>query len=207
MRGDDRMMMQADERALLAAMARGDQAALRQLYALYRPPLRRYFWQQLDGDEPAVEDALQEVFLAAWRAAGGFRGDARVSTWLYRIAHYHVLHLRRDTARRPEGHLVALARDDEDGPDWPDEPSRGAHDDEVLDRLTLEEALSRLSTRHREALELVFQHGFALDEAAQILDVPLGTVKSRISYARKALQKELGAARAAGIMEEARRDA
>jgi DNA-directed RNA polymerase specialized sigma24 family protein len=62
--GDDLMMIQADERALLAAMARGDQAALRQLYALYRPPLRRYLWQQLDGDEPAVEDALQEAFAA-----------------------------------------------------------------------------------------------------------------------------------------------
>src|SRR5258708_36501266 len=124
------MMIQADERALLAEMTRGDQAALRQLYALYRPPLRRYLWQQLDG-------------------------DARVSTWLYRIAHYHVLHLRRDTARRPEGHLVALVRDDEDGPDWPDEPSRGAHADEVMDRLTPEEALIRLSTMHPDAAELV----------------------------------------------------
>jgi RNA polymerase sigma-70 factor (ECF subfamily) len=61
----------------------------------------------------------------------------------------------------------------------------------VVDRLALEEALSQLSPAHREALELVFLQGFSLAEVAQILGVALGTVKSRLSYARRALHGAL----------------
>src|SRR5260370_40519017 len=68
MRSDDR----ADDRSLIARIARRDATALERLYALYRPRLWRYLWQQLDGDAGAVEDILQEVFLAVWLAAGGF---------------------------------------------------------------------------------------------------------------------------------------
>jgi RNA polymerase sigma-70 factor, ECF subfamily len=57
----------------------------------------------------------------------------------------------------------------------------------VLDREALVEALRALSPTYREVLELVFHHGFALAEVAQVLDIPLGTVKSRVSYARRAL--------------------
>ena len=64
----------------------------------------------------------------------------------------------------------------------------------MIDRLALAAALDQLSPRHREALELVFLQGFTLEEVAGILDVPLGTVKSRISYARRALQQELARA-------------
>lgn len=62
-------------------------------------------------------------------------------------------------------------------------------------RLTLAAALAELSAQHREVLELVFAQGFALAEVAQILAVPVGTVKSRVSYARRALLKALAAAR------------
>ncbi|HEX5570807.1 MAG TPA: RNA polymerase sigma factor, partial [Ktedonobacterales bacterium] len=70
------------------------------------------------------------------------------------------------------------------------------------DRVALRDALARLSPRHREALTLVFQHGFSPQEVAQILDVPAGTVKSRISYARKALLRALDLT----LAEEAHRD-
>ena len=71
-------------------------------------------------------------------------------------------------------------------------------EDTVLDRLTLDEALKRLSTKHRAVLHLVFEQGFTAEEVAQILEVPVGTVKSRVSYARRALQSALGRASSEG---------
>lgn len=199
-------MRQQDEHSLVALVAEGDGQAMRLLYATYRPRLWRYLWQQLDGDGSAVEDALQDVFLAIWRSAESFRGEAQVNTWIFRIAHYQVLHRRRDIARRPEGHLASLdsgndvtgdfpgESDAEGDGDWARASQRDSHEDEVINRLALAAALDRLTPRHREALELIFLQGFTLEEVAGILDVPLGTVKSRISYARRALQQELARA-------------
>ena len=177
-----------DHQVLLAQVATGNEEALRQLYMVFRPGLRRYLWHQLGADSCAVEDVLQETFVAIWRSAGGFRGDAKVATWIYQIARYQALHLRRrvrasDTS--PQGWS-----DDEDNSleRAGQEPS---YEDQVVDRLSLAGALSQLSWKHREALDLVFVRGFTLDEVAQILDVPVGTVKSRVSYARRALLREL----------------
>jgi RNA polymerase sigma-70 factor (ECF subfamily) len=190
MRLDD----QADDHLLIARVAQHDAAALEQLYVRYRPRLWRYLWQQLEGDSSAVEDALQEVFLAVWRAAGDFRGAAKVNTWIFRIAHHQLAHYQRAIARRPEGYLAAPGPFDEvESPGhgvW-DEIAQDSHEGAVLDRMILARAFGRLAAKHREALELVYQQGFTLEEVAQTLDVPLGTVKSRISYARRALQREL----------------
>ena len=188
--------MQPDEPTLIAQIAQGNAHALRQIYAIYRPRLWRYLWRQLDGDQPAVEDALQEVFLAVWRSATAFRGESRVNTWVFRIAHHYVRNQQRASARRPEGRLAPHPSDhasrDGDESTWdPERWGQESHEDEVVARLTLADALGRLSASHREALELVFQQGFTLEEVAQILAIPLGTVKSRISYARRSLQRAL----------------
>ena len=84
-----------------------------------------------------------------------------------------------------------IEADDED--DTFIEASEPSHESAVIARLSLAEALDHLSTKHREALDLVFYHGFSLEETAQILDTPLGTIKSRLSYARRALQEHLSA--------------
>jgi RNA polymerase sigma-70 factor, ECF subfamily len=178
-------MMTCDDEALLAQIAEGDQEALRELYTRYRPRVRRYLWYQLHGDHGCVEEALQDIFLAVWRSAGKYRGEARVATWLFQIAHYHVLHARRDASRRITGQMAP-------DPTW----QSTSHEDAVLDRLVLAQALARLSAKHREVLELIFVHGFAPDEVAQILEVPSGTIESRVSYARRALRSELSAAKA-----------
>src|SRR5258706_10188274 len=105
MRSDDR----ADDRPLIARIARRDAAALERLYALYRPRLWRYLWQQLDGDAGAVEDILQEVFLAVWLAAGDFPGEAKGNTPIFPIPHHQLAHRPRSAARRPQGHLAEHA--------------------------------------------------------------------------------------------------
>lgn len=187
--------MQADERSLIQQIARGDAHALRRLYMSYHPLLWRYLWQQLDGDEQAVEDALQEIFLSVWRSAHGFRGEAQVKTWIFRIAHHYVAHYRHETRHRPDRYLASQVGEEENESGTQAGPfsqtGYASPEDEVVERITLVAAISRLSAKHREALELVFQQGFTLDEAAQVLGVPTGTVKSRISYARRALHREL----------------
>ncbi|HEX6541976.1 MAG TPA: RNA polymerase sigma factor [Ktedonobacterales bacterium] len=194
-----------NEQLLLAQVAAGDEEALRRLYLDYRPRLRRYLWHQLDGDATSVEEALQDVFLAVWRTASGYRAEARVSTWLYQIAHNVALSARRRLARRPDSLWLNTSTNESDDNDvlhWTD-IANDTLDDRVLNRLSLDDALDSLSPKHREVLSLVFQHGFSLDEAARILDVPTGTVKSRISYARKALLHQLTGA----SNEEVRHDA
>ena len=180
-----------DEQKLLAQVATGDEEALHQLYLAYRPRLYRYLWHQLNGDAHSVEEALQDVFLAVWRSAGRYRAEARVSTWIYQISHHVALDTRHRLAKH-KSNVRFEFRDtaEEDPPDWPDAASMVC-DDRVLDRLALGDAFDRLSLKHREVLALVFQQGFSPDEAAQIMGVATGTIRSRISYARKALWREL----------------
>jgi RNA polymerase sigma-70 factor, ECF subfamily len=196
MRTDDRV----DDHLLITRIVRRDATALEQLYARYRPRLWRYLLQQLDGDSGAVDDLLQEIFLAVWRASGDFRGDAQVNTWIFRIAHHQLAHRQRSAARRPEGRLAVIAPTDDDhdirSDDTRGEFAQASHEEAVVNRVILIAAFRRLAPKHREALELVYQQGFTFEEVAQILDIPLGTVKSRISNARRALQHELACAAA-----------
>jgi RNA polymerase sigma-70 factor (ECF subfamily) len=179
-------MEQESHDILLGRIAAGDQNALRDLYTGYRPRLWRYLRSRLDGDMVAVDDLLQEIFLAIWNAAPRYRPQLRAAAWIFQIAQYQLGHAQRAISRRPEGHLV---QDDEPGSYTSIHDQQSALEDDVIGRVALAESFAQLSPAHREVLLLVFQQGFALGEAASILGVPLGTVKSRISYARRALHR------------------
>jgi len=185
--------MADDDRALLARVGRGDQDALTCLYAQYRPRLWRYLWERVDGDAATAEDVLQETFVSVWRTAAAFRGEATVATWIFRIAHHHAANARRTRDRDDKQSEAVLMHGHGLGVGWDGRPAlqRASHDDEVLARITLEDALRRLSTKHREVVELFFSQGFRLEEVAAILGAPVGTVKSRLSYARRALRGHL----------------
>ena len=185
-------MTTPDPILLLGQIANGDEEALRTLYVEYHPRLHRYLWGLLDGDGCAVEEALQDTFLAVWRAAGGYRGEAKVATWLFQIAHNLALHSRWAAARRGRFEVESVPSEEAAA------PTTTSLEDAVLDRQALDEALNRLSTKHRAVLHLVFEQGFTAEEVAQILEVPVGTVKSRVSYARRALQSALGRASSEG---------
>jgi RNA polymerase sigma-70 factor (ECF subfamily) len=180
--------MLLDERALLTRIAQGDQEALKCLYAAYRSRLWSYLWRQLDRDTNWTEELVQDVLLAVWRSAGSYRGEAQVATWLFRIAHNLAANARRARARRIQPEPL---EDADDGQEQSDAGLSHLPEDRILDRLALTEALDQLSPRHREVLHLAFYQGFAPSEIAGILSVPVGTVKSRLSYARRALQAQL----------------
>jgi RNA polymerase sigma-70 factor (ECF subfamily) len=179
--------------ALLARIASGDQEAMRELYLECRPRLWRYLAHQDGVDVALLDDLLQEIFVAIWRSAPAYRSQGSPLAWIYAIARHHASHARRDTAR----HAAHTSRVEAEGTGFEAEPEQPApFENGVLTRLALDDALARLSPQHREVLRLAFQHGFSSSEVAQILNVPLGTIKSRISYARRALIQEYASATA-----------
>jgi len=181
-----------EDHDLLIAVAGGDAEALHQLYLRYHPRLWRYLWFQLGDDAMLVEEVMQDVFVAIWRAASRYRGTAQVATWIFRIARYTMLNARRDQARQVDRQFPSSEDLDADQPSATLAPI--SPEDAVIDRLMLAEALHQLSPKHQEVLELLFYHGFTPAETAEILEVPAGTVRSRLSYARRELQRILNAA-------------
>lgn len=166
---------------LVRRTAQGDEGAFGELYRRYRRPLYGYLLR-LVGEAPA-EDLLQEVFVALWEGAGGFRGEAQVKTWLFRITHHQAvswLRRRRETIALPET-LPA------------DERTR------ITERLVSRSwrsaqvwrGLDRLTPKHRAVIELAYVHAFTYREIAAILECPVGTVKSRMSYALRYLAAAL----------------
>lgn len=182
-----------DDAHLLAAARTGDAAAFTALVRRHDDRARALAWSLL-RDPAAMDDALQEAYLKAWRSLVGFRGDAAFGTWLHRIVRNTCLdHLRR---RRP---TVALV---DDGPhDDPDAawraPAGGLRDerapapDAAGERMAVADALATLDPDTRLALVLVDRDGHPYDEVAELLGVPVGTVASRLHRGRRALRAAL----------------
>ncbi len=171
----------AVDRALIAAHVTGDTAAFPQLVRRHRDRL----WAvalRTTGDREEAADALQDAWVSAYRAADSYRGEARVTTWLHRVVVNACLDRLRRKAVRP---TVAL----------PDDHSLTDPRDAIADRETamdIEAALAALPLDQRAALLLVDVQGHSVQEAADILGVPTGTVKSRCARGRARLAVTLG---------------
>ena len=174
----------ARDRSLLAAHVAGDPDAFGTLVTAHRDRLWAVALRTL-GDREEAADALQDALLSAYRAARSYRGDAKVTTWLHRIVVNACLDRVRRRQARP---TVPLPEQGAAG-----EPAdRG---DALGDRetaLEIEQALAELPVEQRAALLLVDVHGLPVDEAAAVLGVPAGTVKSRCSRGRARLALSLG---------------
>ncbi|MDP9437033.1 MAG: sigma-70 family RNA polymerase sigma factor [Actinomycetota bacterium] len=168
---DEKLLRQLDSR-------RGGDHAARSLYRAYGHELFGFALQRL-GDRGAAEEVVQDVFARAWHHAGDYdAGRGSVRTWLYGIARNAIVDAQRRRARRPDL-ATAPAHDQVDD----DEPIERA-----LLRWQVQLALSRLAPDHREVIELVHVRGLKLQEIADRLGLPLGTVKSRLYYALKGMR-------------------
>jgi RNA polymerase sigma-70 factor (ECF subfamily) len=173
------------EAALVSACQRGDRAALHTFYEQYR---RRVFSliARIVGAQDA-EELTQEVFLRAFRALGKFRGEAQLSTWMYRLAINAALsHATRAQARRRHdlGDEVLLALPAEEGP---------STDPPLRDRLQV--ALAVLPAGYRAVLVLHDVEGLQHEEIAEILGCRVGTSKSQLHKARARMRELLAGAR------------
>lgn len=191
-------------RELLARISSGDQDAMQRLYVAFYQRLWSYLWRQLDGDRGWTEEVVQDVFLAVWRSAASYRGESRVGTWLFRIGHNLAANARRAKGRRLQGQPLDSVGSSDEQCEVADAVAPHSTEDVVLDRMMLAQALGRLTPNHREVLDLAFHQGFGADEIAVILGIPVGTVKSRMSYARRALQQQLSQAESTEEAQHAR---
>lgn len=169
---------------LLARVAKKDREALAEVYARFQRPLFRYLFHLL-GQKELAEDVLQEVMLVVWQKAHTFQGTGQVASWIFGIAHHQAFKALRRDASVSMIELEAAS-----------ELADAALDPEadLLRKTTREEiaqALACLTPEHREVLELAFFQDFACKEIAAIVGIPPGTVKSRLSYARRALKAAL----------------
>ena len=172
-------------RSALARIARGDEGALEELHSLYAPAVFAFVSARL-GDRGAAEEAAVDVWLGCWRSAAAFRGDSRVLTWLLGITKRQV-YVRMRRARPVECAL-------DDGTEQLADETGDALE-VLLAQAGLDEivaALDALEPALAETVRLAWLHELPHAEIAQVTDVPVGTVKSRVSRARALLQKTLG---------------
>jgi RNA polymerase sigma-70 factor, ECF subfamily len=168
---------------LLRAHVAGDAAAFEELVRRHRDRLWAVALRTMRDREDAA-DALQDALISAYKAAGSFRGDSAVTTWLHRI----VVNACLDRMRRR--HSRATVQLPEDGPHEPaDTRDRLAERDT---RMAVDEALGQLPVEQRAAVVLVDVEGWSVAETAAMLGVPEGTVKSRCARGRARLAVLLG---------------
>lgn len=173
--------------ALLIAIAEQDMHALSEFYRRHQRRVYYFLLSKLN-DSFTANDILNDTMLEVWRSAGRFQGKSRVTTWLLGIAHHKVLDLWRQQGRRQFTELDETMIDESSGADL-ETLTLAAHD-----KARLSQCMARLSTEHREILHLVFFEELNYDEISRIIDIPEGTVKSRVHHAKKLIKHYLTAA-------------
>ena len=174
---------------LLARARKGDSAAFEELVSPWEEMLWRLCWHYTRNEADAA-DCLQETMLKAWRSLPGFRGDCAVSSWLYRLCVSCCLDFLRKRKRR--GDPASLDTLAESGT-LPADPVPGpeAQAEDAAWRSAVAEAVDALPPDYREALILTQLEGRSCEEAASLMGVRTGTVKSRVNRARQRLKELL----------------
>jgi RNA polymerase sigma-70 factor (ECF subfamily) len=195
--------IRAEDAALVADLKAGSEEAFALLIAQYHQPLYSLIARSIQDSADAA-DITQEVFIKVFRSIRGFHGEASLRTWLYRIALHEASNQRRWWSRHKRQELTidsTAAEPDDDGEmpslaatlaDRRDSPYDHAVQTQVRQRV--ESALQQLPEAYRTVVILREIEGFAYEEIAEILDVNLGTIKSRLTRGRATLRTILIAA-------------
>lgn len=186
----------AEEDVQLVKLAqKGDSRAFDQLVSKHRGKIYAMIVNMVKNDADAW-DLAQEAFIKAWRALPKFEGKARFSTWLFRISHNVVYDWIRKRKIQGDGELNdEILNPDKIELGAPTTPHHAARPDEAMEReelrAQLESAISKLSAEHREVIMLREIQGLDYKEISEITNNSIGTVMSRLHYARKKLQTAL----------------
>jgi RNA polymerase sigma-70 factor, ECF subfamily len=185
-----------EDAVLIADLKAGSEDAFALLIAQYHQPLYSLIARNINDPADAA-DITQEVFIKVFRSIRGFHGDASLRTWLYRIALHEASNQRRWWSRHKRQEITIdmpfETEEDDNGPsqsialaDHGDSPFDQVAQTEVRERV--EAALRQLPEAYRTVVVLREIEGFAYEEIAEILEINLGTVKSRLTRGRSALR-------------------
>ncbi len=176
---------------LLARYAQGDREALDELFQRYRSPAYRVAYRLL-GNESDALDAVQEGFVKALTHLSSFQGRSSFKTWLLRVVSNAALDLGRQRGRREAVSLdAAEVRESETSTLLvPDQSDRGLHRADL--RTLLDEAMQTLSEVQRQTFVLHVDAELSYREVAEAMGISIGTVMSRLFYARQKLRQYLG---------------
>jgi RNA polymerase sigma-70 factor, ECF subfamily len=167
------------DETLIRLIAANSKEAMRLLFARHNVKVYR-FVLRIVGNEATAEDLLNEVFVEVWRNASKFEARSQVSTWILAIARFRALSaLRRRSDDALEDEAAESIEDNGDDPEVALQKSDR--------RAVLLDCLKQLSPAHREVLDLIYYHEKTVEDAAQIVGIPLNTVKTRAFHARKRL--------------------
>jgi RNA polymerase sigma-70 factor (ECF subfamily) len=176
----------APDDVLVRRAASGDHAAFTELARRHERRMYAVAMRMLGREEDAL-DATQDALLTLYRKSGQFRGDSAFTTWLHRITINACYDILRRRARQPALHLAS-----DDGIEREPGPPVEDHAGEVAGGLDAARALMKVPDDYRAVLILADVHDLAYDEIASILEIPIGTVKSRVHRGRLALARAMG---------------
>ena len=190
---EDRAMSREADRELLHAVLEGDSTAYRGLVEKYQGRVYSMVYGMVRNREDA-RDLTQEAFVKAYRNLQGFRLEASFYTWLYRIAmNLAIDHTRKRKRREVAGFDESVATKDADGGidavHHGDSPSKALERKQLLRRIM--DGMQKLSDDQRQVILLREVEGLSYKEISEVMEIPEGTVMSRLFYARKKLQKIL----------------
>ena len=173
-----------DELRAIAQAKKGDADAFAFLVETYETSVYRLALRMC-GNAHDAEEVAQEAFVAAWKGLPAFRGESKFSSWLYQLTTNAAI----DFLRREKRHRAAVPMEDEPEPATPDTPQQAVEESEV--RQALQQALDTLTPEHREIFLLRQMRQLSYEEIGHLLGLESGTVKSRLSRAKKQLREIL----------------
>jgi len=176
----------SDAGLIARVMTQRDQHAFRQLVMRYKSPVRRWTRRLCNGNEAAADDLAQEVFIKVYRSLHTFRGEARFSTWLYRIA----FNLAASQKRLARERWISVDLDDAEAEVEARQASE-SHTSATEVRRDLEAAMTHLSQPQQWALRLSLEEELTHEEVAEVMGIPLGTVKTHLLRGKQALRTHL----------------
>ena len=159
-----------------------DKLALAELYDRYRHSLGGFIRRKIYQDK-LVDEIYNDVMLTVWQKAESFRGESKVSTWIFGIAY----RICMSQARNEMKHTQNMT--DVEFDDMQAKPDEDENEAELVDQLRI--ATSMLKDNHRTVIELTYFHGHSLAEISEIMKCPVNTVKTRLFHARRNLKESL----------------
>jgi RNA polymerase sigma-70 factor (ECF subfamily) len=187
------------ERRLVSRLQQRDERAFRELVRKYQQPVYSFVLRML-GNREEAEDLAQEVFVTIFKSIGGFRGDSKLSTWIYRIATNHCHNRHKYLSRRRHQATQSFEHTSERALTGPSGQglalqANPARPDQILEgkrvEHTLQGAIARLDEGQRLLVILRDVQGLSYQEIGEIAGLAEGTVKSRLHRARMALKESL----------------